>query len=119
MRTEARDLESNTCPAFRLACLPAHRARVAAAARANRSHYRQAAAARGCGCPSSHRQGPCGSSQCLHAGGDTRANAVHTGDCDIDGKRTQAMTREQALRALTDGITACLYHRPDMDLGAF
>ncbi|MET8510790.1 DUF6233 domain-containing protein [Streptomyces sp. NPDC005077] len=34
------------------------------------------------------------------------------------GKRTKPMTREQALRALTeDGIMACPYCRPDRELG--
>ncbi|MGW1735322.1 DUF6233 domain-containing protein, partial [Streptomyces sp. NPDC001999] len=42
----------------------------------------------------------------------------HTGDCGMGGKRTKPMTREQALRALTeDGITACPYCRPDRELG--
>ncbi|MGW3715586.1 DUF6233 domain-containing protein [Streptomyces sp. NPDC005133] len=55
----------------------------------------------------------------LRAGGTSHADAVHTGDCGMGGKRTKPMTREQALRALTeDGITACAYCRPDRELGA-
>ncbi|MGW1736284.1 DUF6233 domain-containing protein, partial [Streptomyces sp. NPDC001999] len=51
-------------------------------------------------------------------GGTSHADAVHTGDCGMGGKRTKPMTREQALRALTeDGITACAYCRPDRELG--
>lgn len=54
----------------------------------------------------------------LRAGGSNQADAVHTGDCGMGGKRTQVMTREQALRALTqDGVTACPYCRPDRELG--
>ncbi|MGW3752729.1 DUF6233 domain-containing protein [Streptomyces sp. NPDC005134] len=54
----------------------------------------------------------------LRAGGTSHADAVHTGDCGMGGKRTKPMTREQALRALTeDGITACPYCRPDRELG--
>ncbi|MFI6609710.1 DUF6233 domain-containing protein [Streptomyces sp. NPDC050507] len=54
----------------------------------------------------------------LRVSGGAQADAVHTGDCGMSGKRTQAMTREQALRALTEGgITACPYCRPDRELG--
>ncbi|MFI8002762.1 DUF6233 domain-containing protein [Streptomyces sp. NPDC086010] len=54
----------------------------------------------------------------LRAGGGNQADSVHTGDCGMGGKRTEAMTREQALRALTqDGVTACPYCRPDRELG--
>ncbi|MFF4247858.1 DUF6233 domain-containing protein [Streptomyces sp. NPDC001822] len=54
----------------------------------------------------------------LRSGDGNRPDAVHTGDCGMAGKRTQAMTREQALRALTqDGVTACPYCRPDRELG--
>ncbi|WP_328906114.1 DUF6233 domain-containing protein [Streptomyces sp. NBC_00234] len=54
----------------------------------------------------------------LRTGTGTHADAVHVGDCGMSGRRTQPMTREQALRALTaDGITACPFCRPDRDLG--
>ncbi|MFD9999847.1 DUF6233 domain-containing protein [[Kitasatospora] papulosa] len=54
----------------------------------------------------------------LRAGGGAQADAVHMGDCSMSGTRTQAMSREQALRTLTEhGITACPYCRPDRELG--
>ncbi|MEU8673120.1 DUF6233 domain-containing protein [Streptomyces sp. NPDC048560] len=54
----------------------------------------------------------------LRTGGRAHADAVHTDDCGMSGKQTQPMTREQALRALTeDGIEACPFCRPDRDLG--
>ncbi|MGX1886240.1 DUF6233 domain-containing protein [Streptomyces sp. NPDC055287] len=54
----------------------------------------------------------------LRTGHGAQVDAVHTGDCAMSGKRTQSMTHEQALRALTeDGITACPYCRPDRELG--
>ncbi|MEV7403306.1 DUF6233 domain-containing protein [Streptomyces sp. NPDC091267] len=54
----------------------------------------------------------------LRTGSRSHADAVHTGDCGMSGKRTQSMTREQALRAITEGgVTACPYCRPDRDLG--
>ncbi|MFF5894366.1 DUF6233 domain-containing protein [Streptomyces argenteolus] len=54
----------------------------------------------------------------LRAGAGARPDAVHTGDCGMGGGSTRPMTREQALRALTeDGIPACPYCRPDRDLG--
>ncbi|MFF3454634.1 DUF6233 domain-containing protein [Streptomyces sp. NPDC002730] len=44
--------------------------------------------------------------------------AVHTSDCRMTGKPAKQLTREQALRTLTEGgITACPYCRPDTDLG--
>lgn len=42
---------------------------------------------------------------------------VHAGDCHMAGKRSKAATREQALRALTEGIDACPHCRPDKELG--
>lgn len=45
-------------------------------------------------------------------------DAVHTSDCGMAGKRTRPMSRDQALRAITeDGIPPCPYCRPDTDLG--
>ncbi|MFK4225324.1 DUF6233 domain-containing protein [Streptomyces sp. NPDC019890] len=36
----------------------------------------------------------------------------------MTGTHTKPLTREQALRAITEeGITACAYCRPDTDLG--
>ncbi|MEU9013204.1 DUF6233 domain-containing protein [Streptomyces sp. NPDC048479] len=54
----------------------------------------------------------------LRAGGKPSPDAVHTSDCRMAGNPTKQLTREQALRALTqDGIRACPYCRPDTDLG--
>ena len=43
--------------------------------------------------------------------------AVHTGGCHMAGKRPRAVTREAALQALADGVTACTHCRPDSELG--
>ncbi|MEU6048926.1 DUF6233 domain-containing protein [Streptomyces xanthochromogenes] len=46
------------------------------------------------------------------------ADGVHVGDCHMATGRTQAATREQAVRALTVGaVPACPYCRPDSELG--
>jgi hypothetical protein len=46
------------------------------------------------------------------------AEGVHVGDCRMAAGRTQAATREQAIRALTvDAVPPCPYCRPDSDLG--
>lgn len=42
---------------------------------------------------------------------------VHVGDCPTAGKRSKGATRDQALRALTDGVDACPQCRPDTELG--
>jgi hypothetical protein len=42
---------------------------------------------------------------------------VHAGDCWNAGKRAKGITREQALRALADGIKACPHCNPDTALG--
>ncbi|WP_457492787.1 DUF6233 domain-containing protein [Streptomyces sp. P5_D11] len=42
---------------------------------------------------------------------------VHVGGCYAAGKRHRAITREQALAALADGIRACIHRRPDTELG--
>ncbi|MCI3277606.1 DUF6233 domain-containing protein [Streptomyces cylindrosporus] len=42
---------------------------------------------------------------------------VHSGDCWNAGKRSQPMTRDQARRALADGIKACPHCQPDTALG--
>jgi hypothetical protein len=39
--------------------------------------------------------------------------------CGTAGKNTKPLTREQALRVITEnGVTACPYCRPDTSLGA-
>jgi hypothetical protein len=42
---------------------------------------------------------------------------VHVGGCHMAGKRSKGVPREDALRALTVGITACPHCRPDTELG--
>ena len=42
---------------------------------------------------------------------------VHVGGCWNAGKRSKGVTREQALRALADGVKACGACRPDSELG--
>lgn len=46
------------------------------------------------------------------------ADGIHRGDCHMATGRTEPLTREQAIRALTtEIIPACPYCRPDTDLG--
>jgi hypothetical protein len=42
---------------------------------------------------------------------------VHVGGCHMAGKRSRGVQRDQALRALADGIAACTHCRPDSELG--
>lgn len=42
---------------------------------------------------------------------------VHVGGCHMAGKRSHGATRDQALRALTEGVAACSHCRPDTELG--
>jgi hypothetical protein len=42
---------------------------------------------------------------------------IHTGDCWNKGKRVRGITRDEALRALADGVRACTACRPDTELG--
>lgn len=42
---------------------------------------------------------------------------VHRGDCHMAGKRSRGVTREQAMRALAEGVDACTHCRPDTELG--
>lgn len=42
---------------------------------------------------------------------------VHVGGCWNAGKRSRGVSREQALRALTEGVDACPHCRPDSELG--
>ena len=43
--------------------------------------------------------------------------AVHVGGCHMAGKYTKPLERDQAVRALADGIEACSHCRPDTALG--
>lgn len=42
---------------------------------------------------------------------------VHVGGCWNAGKRCRGVERDQALRALTEGVDACPHCRPDTELG--
>lgn len=42
---------------------------------------------------------------------------VHVGGCWNSGKRTRGISRDEALRALADGVKACGACRPDSELG--
>ncbi|OUD04721.1 DUF6233 domain-containing protein [Streptomyces swartbergensis] len=42
---------------------------------------------------------------------------LHCGDCWNAGKRTRGIRRDEALRALADGVKACGACRPDSELG--
>jgi len=42
---------------------------------------------------------------------------VHVGGCWDAGKRTKGIGRDEALRALASGVTACGVCRPDSELG--
>ncbi|WP_406318589.1 DUF6233 domain-containing protein [Streptomyces sp. NBC_00118] len=53
----------------------------------------------------------------LSIGVGARPIEVHVGGCYAAGKRQRAITREQALAALADGIRACIHCRPDTELG--
>ncbi|MET7538248.1 DUF6233 domain-containing protein [Streptomyces sp. NPDC005507] len=41
---------------------------------------------------------------------------VHIGGCHMAGKRSRGVDRDQALRAVTEGIDACPHCRPDTEL---
>ncbi|WP_328396704.1 DUF6233 domain-containing protein [Streptomyces sp. NBC_00390] len=43
--------------------------------------------------------------------------AVHVGGCHMAGKRVRTLQRDQAVRALAEGVEACCHCRPDTALG--
>ncbi|MFD8919479.1 DUF6233 domain-containing protein [Streptomyces sp. NPDC059569] len=43
--------------------------------------------------------------------------AVHIGGCHMRGKHVQAVSRDDAVRLLADGVEACAHCRPDTALG--
>ncbi|MFF1604213.1 DUF6233 domain-containing protein [Streptomyces mirabilis] len=54
----------------------------------------------------------------IEQGLDRRAAVyVHVGGCHMAGKRSKGAQRDQALRALADGVDACPHCRPDTKLG--
>jgi hypothetical protein len=50
-------------------------------------------------------------------GRDTPPVYVHVGGCWNAGKRSRGVARDQAMRALVDGVPACTHCRPDTELG--
>jgi hypothetical protein len=42
---------------------------------------------------------------------------VHVGDCYAAGKRSRPVSRDQAMRALVEGVEACTHCRADTELG--
>ncbi|MFE0107075.1 DUF6233 domain-containing protein [Streptomyces sp. NPDC059009] len=42
---------------------------------------------------------------------------IHAGDCHMAGKRSKAITREQARDALNQQVPACSHCNPDTELG--
>ncbi|WP_234442364.1 DUF6233 domain-containing protein [Streptomyces sp. NRRL S-1448] len=50
-------------------------------------------------------------------GGEGQPVAVHVGGCRSAGRRSRPINRDQAMRALTDGVEACVLCRPDTELG--
>lgn len=53
----------------------------------------------------------------LSIGGEGQPIAVHVGGCRSAGKRARPIGRDQAMRALTEGLEACALCRPDTELG--
>ncbi|MFD5569958.1 DUF6233 domain-containing protein [Streptomyces cadmiisoli] len=49
--------------------------------------------------------------------GESTAVYVHVGNCHMAGKRSKGVQRDQAVRALADGVDACPHCRPDTRLG--
>ncbi|MEV6696608.1 DUF6233 domain-containing protein [Streptomyces sp. NPDC051453] len=43
---------------------------------------------------------------------------VHVGGCHMAGKRSRSVDRNQALRAVTEGVNVCPHCRSDTELGA-
>ncbi|UQA90719.1 DUF6233 domain-containing protein [Streptomyces halobius] len=43
--------------------------------------------------------------------------AVHVGGCRSAGRRARPVSRDQAMRALTEGVDPCALCRPDTELG--
>jgi hypothetical protein len=43
--------------------------------------------------------------------------AVHVGGCHMAGQRVRGVARDQALRALAEGVAPCTHCRPDSELG--
>lgn len=53
----------------------------------------------------------------LSIGGEGQPIAVHVGGCRTAGRRAHPISREEAMRALAQGLEACTLCRPDTELG--
>ncbi|MFF7411697.1 DUF6233 domain-containing protein [Streptomyces lydicus] len=53
----------------------------------------------------------------LSIGGEGQPIAVHVGGCRSAGKRARPISRDQAMRAVTEGLEPCVLCRPDTELG--
>jgi hypothetical protein len=53
----------------------------------------------------------------LSIGGEGQPIAVHVGGCRSAGKRARPISRDQAMRAVTEGLEPCDLCRPDTELG--
>ncbi|WP_376738580.1 DUF6233 domain-containing protein [Streptomyces noursei] len=42
---------------------------------------------------------------------------MHVGDCRMADRRARPISRDQAMRALAEGLEACSMWRPDSELG--
>ncbi|WP_405506279.1 DUF6233 domain-containing protein [Streptomyces cyaneofuscatus] len=42
---------------------------------------------------------------------------VHVGGCRMAGKRRQTISRDEAVRLISQGVNACTHCRPDTELG--
>lgn len=52
-----------------------------------------------------------------HSLGGRHPQHVHVGGCHIASEQAKGVSREQAQRALTEGVPACTHCRPDTELG--
>lgn len=53
----------------------------------------------------------------LSIGGEGQPIAVHVGGCRTAGRRARPISRDQAMRALAEGLEPCALCRPDTELG--
>ena len=53
----------------------------------------------------------------LSIGGEGQPIAVHVGGCRSAGKRARPISRDQAMRAVSEGLEPCGLCRPDTELG--
>ncbi|MEU3990062.1 DUF6233 domain-containing protein [Streptomyces platensis] len=53
----------------------------------------------------------------LRIDGEGQPIAVHVGGCQTAGRRARPISRDQAMRALTEGLEPCGLCRPDTELG--